>query len=92
MEDQFNHTFEHRITKWSHKGLGFDDEKNEPSILENSKFTKTENKQDSEKTAVSASKSDDQSARKRENTELAKNPDSPPKKPKMMMNFVKASD
>lgn len=38
------------------------------------------------------SKTEDQSGKKRESTEPVKNPEVPPKKPKMMMNFVKASD
>lgn len=90
LEDQYKHTFEHRITKWSHKGLGFNDEKKSDEKTESSQSG--ENKQDSENKNVSETKGDDQSGRKRESSEPAKNPDSPPKKPKMMMNFVKASD
>ncbi|XP_045197492.2 small acidic protein-like [Mercenaria mercenaria] len=89
LEDQYKHTFEHRITKWSHKGLGFDDEKKEVTT-ESSQSG--DSKQDSENSSVSDSKSEDQSGKKRESSEPAKNPEVPPKKPKMMMNFVKASD
>ncbi|XP_060573846.1 small acidic protein-like [Ruditapes philippinarum] len=99
LEDQYKHTFEHRITKWSHKGLGFDDDKKSEEKTESSQSG--ESKQDSENKSVSELKSDDQSgkkressepAKKRESSEPAKNPEIPPKKPKMMMNFVKASD
>ncbi|KAL4233753.1 hypothetical protein ACF0H5_008433 [Mactra antiquata] len=91
LEDQYRHTFEHRITKWSHKGLGFDDEKKE--VNESSNTTgESENKTDSDNVKNTDNKEEEKTGQKRESTEPVTEPQSPPKKPKMMMNFVKASD
>lgn len=83
---------EHRITRHSHKGLGFEDD--DKSVGDSTKSADSNSSGNSEK--CSDSKEDGDSGesvgKKREHDEPAKDSESPPKKPKMMMNFVKASD
>ena len=111
LENQYKHSYEHKITRWNHKGLGFSSEKPAEGVADR-KPAEGDNPSSSE--VESADKKIDQSAegsdgkgdnsevpkdnptekveRKRESTETSETNTNAPKKPKMMMNFVKSSD
>ena len=109
LENQYKHSYEHKITRWSHKGLGFSSEKPAEGEAADRKSTEGDNPTSSEvegtaeKTDQSAEGKGDNSdvskdnptekvERKRESTESSETNSCVPKKPKMMMNFVKSSD
>ena len=97
LEEQFNHTMEHRITKWSHTGLGFESEdansKSAGASGDSKPSADKDNSADDNKTSNNDkdTSSKDDSSKKRENEEPPKKSESPPKKQKLM-SFVKASD
>ena len=82
LEDQYKHSNERKVNRFSHKGLGFEDKPDD--------VDKNKSEADSENLSGDAKQSD--TDRKREGGESDTSNASPPKKPKMMMNFVKASD
>ena len=104
LENQYKHSYEHKITRWNHKGLGFsaEDKKSAEGDNSNSSAVEGVEKKDDQSEESSEGKGDNSEAtkdtqtgrveRKRESTESSETNSSASKKPKMMMSFVKSSD
>ncbi|KAH3726685.1 small acidic protein-like [Dreissena polymorpha] len=93
LEEQFKQTFEHRVTRHSHKGLGFaDGESNSSSSGLDSKTDKDNDSLEEKQSEKCEKNTSEDVNKKRQHDEAAEKTETPPKKPKMIMNFVKSSD